>query len=146
MQHTNAARRFALWCLAVFAALRASGLCAETPSVEQLIQLAGNADSDVERLRYLKQLQSRQGLDPKLKADLDKLVASIERWNGKKLPYFGRKTRKMEAELYLLEKGTYDLLGNGELLEQVKVTGARTRITFELPPRVEFLLEIKPSG
>ena len=48
-----------------------------------LIQLAGNADSDEVRLQHLRELQIRPDLDQGLKADLDKVVASIDDWvNG----------------------------------------------------------------
>jgi len=59
--------------------------------VRAAIQRAGNADSDKERLGYLKEFQKRPGLDASLKDDIAKLIAQIERWLGdKRLDYFGR--------------------------------------------------------
>jgi tetratricopeptide (TPR) repeat protein len=58
--------------------------------VHVLIQQAGNADSDEERLATLRQMQARTGLDASLRADLDRLIPEIERWsNDKALDYFG---------------------------------------------------------
>jgi len=64
---------------------------ASSPEIAQAIQNAGNADNDSVRLRILKDLRKQPQLAPPLKADLDRLIAQIERWiNEKSLTYFGR--------------------------------------------------------
>jgi hypothetical protein len=60
-------------------------------SIADVIQRAGNADSDEVRLDYLRQLRERPNLDESFSEDLAKLVTQIERWLGeKRLDYFGR--------------------------------------------------------
>jgi hypothetical protein len=60
-------------------------------SVGVMIQKAGNADSDGVRLEILRDLRKQPGLDETFKADLDRLIAQINRWlSEKSLPYFGR--------------------------------------------------------
>jgi hypothetical protein len=55
------------------------------------IHRAGNADSDEQRLDYLKELLNRPGLDASLNDGLAKLITQIERWLGdRRLHYFGR--------------------------------------------------------
>ncbi len=59
-------------------------------TAEELILQAGNADDDTTRLEILKKLRDTRGLDPKLKADVDQMVAAVRQWIGsKQLPYFG---------------------------------------------------------
>jgi hypothetical protein len=66
----------------------------EQTDIRQLIQQAGNANSDLERLGYLRQLQQMSGLDSRVKRDTEKLISHIERWvDGKRLPYFGGEVR-----------------------------------------------------
>ncbi|MBN2562468.1 MAG: hypothetical protein JXQ75_16200, partial [Phycisphaerae bacterium] len=62
----------------------------QTGDIRDLIQHAGNADSDDERLRLLRQMRQRDDLEAPLREDLDKLIREIERWiNEKSLSYFG---------------------------------------------------------
>jgi len=69
-------------------------------TVAELIQEAGNADTDAERLACLRKLERRAGLGGSLAADLDRLIAEVERWiDFPNLMYFGRHVRV---------KGTYD--------------------------------------
>ena len=87
----------ALAVVVLFGVTRAS---AQSPDVNTLIELAGNADDDLERLAYLRLLQQVETLDPQLKADLDKLVASIERWVGEpRLNYFGSGMRDFDYDV-----------------------------------------------
>ena len=68
---------------------------ANDDSIHALIQKAGNANSDEERLDYLKQLSKQPNLQESLKIDLDKLITQIERWmNEKRLDYFGGEVRR----------------------------------------------------
>ena len=56
---------------------------------EELIQRAGNADSDAERLTLLKQLRALPELSPALAADADKLIAFVDKWvEGKNLHFY----------------------------------------------------------
>ncbi len=89
---TACSRTAILLCLTIISAIRAGGaMAAEAVSVEKLIRQAGNADDDGLRLQTLKKLQQEPGLDAGLKADVDHLVAAVERWvTSKQLPYFGR--------------------------------------------------------
>ncbi len=64
-------------------------------SIADVIQKAGNADSDEVRLEYLKQLREQPNLDSSLKEDLTKLITQIERWLGEqRLDYFGRQVSR----------------------------------------------------
>ncbi len=68
---------------------------AERDAVHALIQKAGNADDDSERLQLLRQLRKHPGLNETLQADADKLIAQINRYiHSKHLPYFGREVAK----------------------------------------------------
>jgi hypothetical protein len=58
-------------------------LCARGSSGEDLIQRAGNAASDAERLRLLRELRAKPDLDDALAKDLDTLLPAIEQWVGK---------------------------------------------------------------
>ncbi len=58
----------------------AADSAAEVPTVEQLIQQAGNADEDAARLKILRQLKTRPDLDETLRADVDRVVAVVDRW------------------------------------------------------------------
>jgi len=99
MFHTRAVRfRLAACSLAVCAACLAisAGFCLsgsaaeEAASPQQLIRQAGNADDDGLRLELLKKLQQLPGLDARLKADVDNMVAAVRQWTtSKHLPYFG---------------------------------------------------------
>lgn len=67
--------------------------------------------------------------------------------------HFGPEARPMAAELYLLARGryTFDLadVGSGEVVAPAtpfEVTGPRTRIALELPPRRLCVLRIVPQG
>jgi hypothetical protein len=58
--------------------------------IGNLIQRAGNADSDRVRLDLLRELQSRPDIDAPLRDELERLIAEIDRWlNEKSLAYFG---------------------------------------------------------
>lgn len=64
------------------------------------------------------------------------------------LYHFGPEPRKMAAELCLLKPGPYrlELLSGGKPVkpaEDVVVTGMRTRVAFEVPPRVLCLLRVQ---
>jgi hypothetical protein len=64
-------------------------------SIRAIVQQAGNADSDQQRLDYLKKLQEQSGLDAPFKADLGKLISQINRWlHEKQLDYFGSEVRR----------------------------------------------------
>ncbi|MCP4257032.1 MAG: hypothetical protein GY774_05840 [Planctomycetes bacterium] len=64
-------------------------------SIADVIQRAGNADSDEVRLKLLKQLREQTNLDSSLKEDLTKLITQIERWLGEqRLDYFGRQVSR----------------------------------------------------
>lgn len=60
-------------------------------SISAAILKAGNADSDSDRLEMLRKLREQPGLDKSLEAELDRLIAHIDRYlNEKNLTYFGR--------------------------------------------------------
>jgi len=73
--------------------------------IQAVIQQAGNADSDEQRLDYLKKLQKQPGLDASLKQDLTKLINQIERWvHEERLAYFGREVgRKKDFDFQISE-------------------------------------------
>ena len=48
--------------------------------VHALIRQAGNVEDDDARLEILKQLQARPGLDTQLRADVNRMVAFVDRW------------------------------------------------------------------
>jgi hypothetical protein len=77
-----------LGALAFVAASWSEGLlAAELPHPYELIQQAGNAHDELDRLRLLRQVAARTDLDPALRADLDKVLPVVERWaNGKAHP------------------------------------------------------------
>lgn len=67
----------------------------QTDSIRAIVQQAGNADSDEQRLGCLKKLQDQPGLEASLKADLAKLISQIDRWlHEKQLDYFGSQVRR----------------------------------------------------
>jgi len=76
-------RSFVLWLPSVFLAILASrpaaGADAES-SVEQLICQAGNAEDDAGRLAILKRLAARTDLEPRLRGELGRLTAVVQRW------------------------------------------------------------------
>ena len=53
---------------------------AAAQGVDALIRQAGNADDDAQRLVLLQQLQKRPDLDPQLRAEVDQMVALVDRW------------------------------------------------------------------
>ena len=58
--------------------------------IASLIRQAGNAEDDTVRLELLRKLQARPGVDAKLKADVDHMIAAVERWlDQRNLTYFG---------------------------------------------------------
>ncbi len=50
------------------------------PSVAQLILDAGNAEDDAGRLEILKRLDARSDLEPRLRGELGRLTAEVQRW------------------------------------------------------------------
>ncbi len=84
---------------ALSAAMGLDALAAEPagkrPSVEQVIQRAGDLECDLVRLELLRDLRRRSDISDALKADLEKVIAEVHRFtHDKKLPYFSRKTWK----------------------------------------------------
>ena len=61
-----------------------------------------------------------------------------------KLYHFGNQPRTMGAELYLLKPGRYEVEVEGKQTK-IEVTGPRTRIDFEVPPRIETYLRVQPD-
>jgi len=60
-------------------------------AVQSMIEQAGNADDDQQRLSVLKELSQQQNLANGLRADVDRLRREIERWlTEPRLDYFGR--------------------------------------------------------
>ena len=67
-----------------------SSLGPEKASIAVVIRKAGDADSDSVRLEMLRKLREQPKLNESFKADLDRLIAQIDRYiNEKKLTYFG---------------------------------------------------------
>jgi len=52
----------------------------EEAPADELIQMAGNAESEARRYQILKALSEREVLDPDLRRDLERLLPSIEKW------------------------------------------------------------------
>ena len=79
---------------------------ARSYAIPDIIQRAGNTDSDERRLRYLKEFRKRPGLDTSLREDLAKLITQIERWLGEqRLDYFGREAgRKLDFDFEIGEE------------------------------------------
>jgi len=68
---------------------------AKQESIQRTIQKAGNADEDAQRLKILKQLRTKDGLDKGIQEDLDRLIKQINRWlHDRRLDYFGRETSR----------------------------------------------------
>lgn len=86
---------FAMTSTRSASAAEPSKASAESLTVEQVIQRAGDAECDLVRLELLKGLRKRDGLPEDLKRDLDKVIKEITRYtHDKKLTYFTRKTWK----------------------------------------------------
>jgi len=85
-------RILGLLCLAICGSIGVQEAAAgQTPTIQQLIQRAGNDDDDSRRLEILKKLQKMPGLDQKLEADVDRLVAAVDEWvTSKRLTYYSR--------------------------------------------------------
>jgi hypothetical protein len=68
-----------------------------------------------------------------------------------RLLHFGNETRRMEAELYLLKPGEYRMTlaaqdGRAAVpVQSLSVTGPRTRVSFELPARMQCTLQVRPG-
>lgn len=93
-------------CLVVFGGIGfPQAVTAGSGPVEQLILRAGNADDDAQRLETIEKLQATPGLDAKLKADVDKMVAAVRQWiSSKQLPYFGGQiSRTMDFDFGVAE-------------------------------------------
>lgn len=74
----------------VLAGVKSAAAPGQTDPIRVLVQQAGNADSDQQRLDCLKKLQDQSGLEASLKADLARLISHIDRWlHEKQLDYFG---------------------------------------------------------
>ncbi len=57
--------------------------------ISSLLQRAGNADDDGERLATLRQLRQRPGLDATLTADLDRVIPFVQQWvDGRRLNFY----------------------------------------------------------
>ena len=69
-----------LMCCFFASAGLAAGQTASSSGIAHVIDLAGNADSDLDRLRYLQQIQEIDGLDPVFSQNLDSLVAFVDLW------------------------------------------------------------------
>jgi len=52
----------------------------DSDTVQDLVLQAGNTEDDEVRFEILQKLQDQPGLDPALKADVDKMVAFVDRW------------------------------------------------------------------
>lgn len=82
--------------LSLFGTPRAALSDSEADKVHALILQAGNTEDDDARLEILKQLQACPGLDSLLKADVDKMVAFVDRWQHDKSlwSWYQREIRK----------------------------------------------------
>ncbi len=70
---------------------------ADDALLQASIQKAGNADDDGQRLEILKALRKDVQMSPMRQAELDRLIAEIERWiDSPRLEYFGREVLKNE--------------------------------------------------
>ncbi len=76
--------RLVLFFLVLPVAVPLASAAEESDEVQSLILRAGNVEDDAARLDILRQLQARPGLDEELKADLDKMVTFIDRWQHDK--------------------------------------------------------------
>ena len=90
--------RFLLIVLALIAlpTMNSPARAAEAASREQLILEAGNADDDAARLAVLKRLRAMPELDEGFRAELDRVVALVERWTSdpRLFQWFDREVRK----------------------------------------------------
>ncbi len=122
--------------------------------LSRTIQLAGNADSDGVRLRYLKELRSNAGMVGTSRRDLDTLIVEIERWlDGESLNYFGGQvSRTMDYDFRIPEDlPLYPLTltaqpqdsGRATSEQTIEVTVQRCRVSFALPPRPACILDIR---
>ncbi|MHC4283532.1 MAG: hypothetical protein ACYSWZ_11255 [Planctomycetota bacterium] len=77
----------------------------EKASIAVVIRRAGDADSDSARLEMLRKLRRQPKLNESFKADLDRLIAQIDRYiNEKNLTYFGREvSRKTDVDFGISE-------------------------------------------
>ena len=93
-----------LWGLLLVLVPDAAGADAPSP-VETLVQRAGNADDDAERLALLKQLRALPGLSPALAQDADRLIAFVEKWvEGRDLHFYGGEvSRKRDIDFGIAE-------------------------------------------
>ncbi|MEW6356248.1 MAG: hypothetical protein AB1696_07990 [Planctomycetota bacterium] len=89
-------RHLPSWLMIVFLPLAfAFSAHGQDDEIKSLILRAGNAGDDVVRLDILKQLGQREGLDPQLKKDADRLVAEIDQWlHAENMTYFGKQVVK----------------------------------------------------
>jgi len=71
-----------LICLSVFSeSLYSQGREGDSAEVRQLIQQAGNANSEQKRYRLLKKLAGREALPPKLRVELETLLPVARAWS-----------------------------------------------------------------
>ncbi len=82
-----------------------SGVGPAKASISAAILKAGNADSDSDRLGILRKLRKQPNLSKSFKAELDRLIAHIDRYlNEKNLTYFGREVgRKTDFDFGIAE-------------------------------------------
>jgi hypothetical protein len=71
---------------AVVLVLAAGSIAAQAPDPIAAIRRAGDAESETERLEILRGLRAAPALDPRLAADLDRMIAFIEILLGRVMP------------------------------------------------------------
>ncbi len=72
---------------AAILALAAGAGAAPAPDALALIRRAGSAEDETARLKILRDLRAAPALDAQLAADLDRMIAFVERWNGESSLY-----------------------------------------------------------
>ena len=78
------------------------------------------------------------------------VTASGQKRFTARLYHFGENARKLDAELYLLNEGSYDLTvtdRTGEKMAErtLKVDGPSTRVSLQIPPRRLCVLDVAPA-
>ena len=70
---------------------------ADLDAIAALIDKAGNAASDITRLECLRELGAHTDLEPKLAADIERMIHEVGRWiSSDRLEYFGRPIRETD--------------------------------------------------
>jgi len=94
--HWRTWRWVAVLCYAGVA-VRAAAL---PPAAQALLQRAGNADDDADRLALLGELRDVTGLDAATRAEIEAMVKVVERWlTHPKLAYFGGEVKNLDVDL-----------------------------------------------